>query len=284
MKKYLFMAVAGMLALSSCSKNSDELVINEIPQEMTFTAGYPDGDATRAAIKSDKSVTWETGDRIKVFSAKNSTGASFSISSGPGTKSATFTGTAVADSKFYAVYPFKGTSLDGTTIKAIWLSESQNSVDDRNDPEGAETWKWDKINAISVAVANPGEALQFKTICAVLKVKLTPGSGYDEDNVKVRVQANEIMADQFDYDTADGTITRLNSSNANNYVEFKTSTSEERTRNVYICILPGTYNNFNLKVTSGWSNTVRANKTKSSVVTFEAGKVYDLGTYTCSDR
>lgn len=274
MKKYLFMAVAGMLALSSCSNDSDELVINETPQEMTFTAGY--GDATRAAI-SGTSVTWESGDGIKVFSTKNNTGKNFSLSTGAGTNSATFTGTAVDDSKFYAVYPsLYGTSLDGTTIKGLKIDRYQYN-DAWEDMDAEDTSGLDMISTFAVAVADAGEALQFKSICAILKVKLNPGSC---SNPTVKVQANEYMADMFDYNTEDGTITCQKNGANYKYVQAPQINVANGSRTLYLKILPGTYTNFKLVVTGDYDNI--ASKTKASV-TFEAGKVYDLGTYTCSE-
>lgn len=278
MKKYLFMAVAGMLALSSCSNDSDELVINETPHEMTFTAGY--GDATRAAI-SGTSVTWESGDKIKVFSTKNNTGKNFSLSTGAGSNSATFTGEAVDDSKFYAVYPSTyGTSLDGTTIKGLRIDRTQyNAAWQSRAVE--ETSGLDMYNTFAVAVADAGEALQFKSICAILKVKLIPGSS-GCDNTTVKVQADEVMADIFDYDTATGAITRQNNGVDYKYVQAdRVRVVVGGSRTLYLKILPGTYTNFNLSVTGSRGGSF-ADKTKTSA-TFAAGKVYDLGTYTCDE-
>lgn len=272
MKKYLFMAVAGMLALSSCSNDSDELVINEIPQEMTFTAGYPDGEATRAAI-SGTSVTWESSDRIKVFSTKNSTGALFTTSNTGAT--ATFTGTAVADEKFYAVYPLGGTSLDGTTIKGLRIERNQFNQDAWQSRDPEDTSGLDQSGTFAVAVADAGEALQFKSICAILKVKLIPGR-WGCSNTTVKVQAVEDMADKFDYNTEDGTITCDNNGVDYNYVQAQRVNVEGGSRTLYLKILPGTYTNFKLLVTG--NRDTFADKTKASV-TFAAGKVYDLGSY-----
>lgn len=275
MKKYLFMAVAGMLALSSCSNDNDELVVKDVPQTMTFTAGFADEDASRAAIGSnddDWSVTWESSDRIKVFSAKNSNGTGFWLSSGQDSNSATFTGTAVNDSKFYAVYPEMGKSLEGTTIEGLtiypdqvnpaWFSEFSE-----------ETSGLDKISAFAVAVAEPGHPLQFKCICAILKMELTIAEG-GQDNVTVRVQASETetMAAAFNYNTEDGTYQIVDEKS--NYVQTMSSVCVKGTRTLYLKVLPGDYTNFELIVSNG-EGTIRYKKKNN--VAFEAGKVYDLG-------
>lgn len=265
MKKYLFMAVAGMLALSSCSNDSDELIITEAPHEMTFTAGYADGDATRAAIHADKSVTWVSGDRITIFSTNNSSGAVFETSNTGAT--ATFTGTANDDSKFYAVYPNTGTSLEGTTIKGLQIFNDQypDFITDND-----QKWGWDKWSAIAVAEADPGEALKFKNICAVLKVKLNKNSG---DPVSVNVKADENMCGKFNYNTATNTISNITL--GVNYVYC--DVHEDGVFNIYLLIIPGTYTNFNLLVKD--RDTTKASNTKTDTVTFAAGKVYDLGSY-----
>ena len=57
MKKYIFMAVAGMLALSSCSNDDNEQTPQNAPRQMTFTAGVGDGATTRATLNgSTRSV------------------------------------------------------------------------------------------------------------------------------------------------------------------------------------------------------------------------------------
>ena len=99
MKKYMFMAVAGMLALSSCSNDDNDLTEQNAPRQMTFTAGYSDGATTRATL-SGKSVSFDGGDKISILSAKN---ANTAFTTSAGGASADFSGTATDDSKFYAV-------------------------------------------------------------------------------------------------------------------------------------------------------------------------------------
>ena len=68
MKKYIFMAVAGMLALSSCSNDDNEQTTQNAPRPMTFTAGFGDGAQTRATL-SGTSVTFDAPDYISILSA-----------------------------------------------------------------------------------------------------------------------------------------------------------------------------------------------------------------------
>ena len=89
------MAVAGMLALSSCSNDDND--VQNAPRQMTFTAGFGDEAQTRASLNgSTKEVSFDAGDEISILSANN-TNTKFTTTAGGA--SATFTGTATADSK-----------------------------------------------------------------------------------------------------------------------------------------------------------------------------------------
>ena len=68
MKKYIFMAVAGMLALSSCSNDDNDLTEQNAPRQMTFTAGYNEGGETRATLNgSTKKVSFDANDKISIL-------------------------------------------------------------------------------------------------------------------------------------------------------------------------------------------------------------------------
>ena len=103
MKKYIFMAVAGMLALSSCSNDDNDQTTQNAPRQMTFTAGFGDDGLTRASL-SGNSVSFETGDDISILSANNTNTRFDTTEDGA---SATFTGTATADATYYAIYPYQ---------------------------------------------------------------------------------------------------------------------------------------------------------------------------------
>ena len=64
MKKYIFMAVAGMLALSSCSNDENDIQdAKNAPRQMTFTAGYNEGAQTRATMDfSTKKVSFDANE------------------------------------------------------------------------------------------------------------------------------------------------------------------------------------------------------------------------------
>ena len=163
MKKYIYIAVAGILALSACSKNDDT---QNAPRQMTFTAGYNEGAQTRATMDFlTKKVSFDANDEISILSAKN---ANTKFTTSAGGASADFTGTAVNDEKFYAVYPYTaGLTLSGDVITGVVIPSDQwNALWADYD----ETSSWDPKAPIAYATTT-GSSLQFHNLCAILKIR-----------------------------------------------------------------------------------------------------------------
>lgn len=258
MKKYIFMAVAGMLALSSCSNDDNDVQNTQnAPRQMTFTAGFGDEAQTRAALDgSTKKVSFVKFDDISILSAKNTNTRFTTEDDGA---SATFTGTATDDSKFYAVYPYTdGLTLDASTdiISGVTIPDMQTGHD----------WSdcgWDPRAPIAYATTT-GTSLQFHNACALLKITNDRG---DASNITVQCDDADALTGTFSLNTSSGA---LSGTNTRPYA-FAGNVSANKT--IYIAIAPGTKTNF-MAVWSGGSGV--AMKQKSSV-TFEAGKIYNLG-------
>ena len=271
MKKYIFMAVAGMLALSSCSNDENDIQdAKNAPRQMTFTAGYNEGGETRATL-SGKSVSFDANDKISILSAKN-TNTQFTTSAGGA--SATFSGTAADDSKFYAVYPYTaGLTLSGDVISGIVIPTSQwnSGWNSNSDFSG-----WDPKAPIAYATTT-GSSLTFQNACAILKVTFPFANFFG----RFTISANEPLAGTFSLDTSTGTLTPTSGSttvtvgNPSNISSGISTYGSGKT--VYVAIAPGTYTGFNLHIYNEWDE--EKSKTKSTSVTFEAGKIYDLGSY-----
>ena len=252
MKKYIFMAVAGMLALSSCSNDDNDQTTQNAPRQMTFTAGYNEGDQMRTTMNfSTKKVSFDANDEISILSANN-TNTKFTTTAGGA--SATFTGTASDDSKFYAIYPYTaGLTLSGTTISGVEIPMSQNA---------AATSGWDPAAPIAYATTT-GTSLQFHNACALLKI--TNGRGYA---MSIEVNCMGALTGTFSLDTSSGT---LSGSSPQSYAMVGNVPSG---KTIYIAIAPGEKNDF----TAIWDDgSDQARKSKHSAVTFEKGKIYDLG-------
>ena len=274
MKKYMFMAVAGMLALSSCSNDENDIQdAKNAPRQMTFTAGYNEGAQTRATLNgSTKKVSFDANDEISILSAKN-TNTQFTTSAGGA--SATFSGTATDDSKFYAVYPYTaGLTLSGDVISGIVIPTSQWNSNWGNG--GSAYSGWDPKAPIAYATTT-GSSLTFHNACAILKVTIT-GSG---TWAIFTISANEPLAGTFSLDTSTGTLTPTSGSTTvavgTDFSYTNCFETQGGNKTAYIAIAPGTYTNFTLYLTN--EDDGHNSKTKSGSVTFEAGKIYDLGSY-----
>jgi hypothetical protein len=277
MKKYIFMAVAGMLALSSCSNDDNDIQdVQNAPRQMTFTAGYNEGAQTRASLDgSTKKVSFDANDEISILSAKN-TNTKFTTSAGGA--SADFTGTATDDSKFYAVYPYTaGLTLSGDVISGIVIPTSQWNSGWNS---GSDFSGWDPKAPIAYATTE-GSSLTFHNACAILKVTFPDASCIMG---RFTISANEPLAGTFSLDTSTGTLTPTSGSTTVTVGDPVLFTYNgiytDCSRTVYVAIAPGTYTGFNLHIYNELSE--QKSKTKSTSVTFEAGKIYDLGSYDLS--
>lgn len=270
MKKYIFMAVAGMLALSSCSNDDNDIQdVQNAPRQMTFTAGYNEGAQTRATLNgSTKKVSFDANDKISILSAKN-TNTQFTTSAGGA--SADFTGTATDDSKFYAVYPYtSGLTLSGDVISGVTIPTDQwNSVWSEYNSNGG----WDSSAPIAYATTTDA-SLTFHNLCAILKIKL--GGGFFGG---VQISANQSLAGTFSLNTSTGALTATSGSTTVTAGSWSDNSKfiGFYEKYIYIAIAPGTYTNFKVYVQEEGEG-LKQEKTKSSV-TFAAGKIYDLGTF-----
>ena len=238
-----------------------------------YTAGTFGWDGDGSAATGLPTInTFAANDIISILSAKN-TNTQFTTSAGGA--SATFSGTATDDSKFYAVYPYTSDlTLSGDVISGIVIPTSQwNSG-----------WKstsnysgWDPKAPIAYATTE-GSSLTFHNACAILKVTITGVA----TRAIFTISANEPLAGTFSLDTSTGTLTPTSGSTtvsvgnsfSGNGNYFNT---EGGYKTAYIAIAPGTYTGFNLYLTN--EDGGHESKMKSGNVTFEAGKIYDLGSY-----
>ena len=261
MKKYIFMAVAGMLALSSCSSDDNEQTTQNAPRQMTFTAGFGDGATTRATLDgSTKEVSFDPTDCISILSANN-TNTEFVTDLGGA--EATFTGTAVDDTKFYAIYPsfpsYYELTLSGDVISGIQIPSNQDK---------AALYGWDPAAPIAYATTT-GSSLTFHNACALLKIE-----NDWEDDVDISVVAFDdgtALTGTFDLDTNTGALT---ATMKNNRV---TASDVPKGKTIYLAVAPFTTTEmFMAQGIDGSGDNVHR-KMKTGGVTFLAGKIYDLG-------
>ena len=112
MKKYLFMAVAAIAALSSCSSDN-EVFDSEAKKALTFTARMESIGGTRATL-DNKSAKWEEGDEIYVIDYNNKyAGARYKAGSDGVTFTASVQGVEATDdgAGFEAFFPANSLTL-----------------------------------------------------------------------------------------------------------------------------------------------------------------------------
>ena len=269
----------GRLKVKGVKATSDAKPAAPADNPAPTTASIEDYTAGTFAWSGDGSAatglptinTFAANDKISILSAKN-TNTQFTTSAGGA--SATFSGTAADDSKFYAVYPYTaGLTLSGDVISGIVIPTSQwNS----NWGNGGAYSGWDPKAPIAYATTT-GSSLTFHNACAILKVTIT-GSG---TWAIFTISANEPLAGTFSLDTSTGTLTPTSGSKTvtvgTDFSNTNCFETQGGNKTAYIAIAPGTYTNFTLYLTN--EDGDHNSKTKSGSVTFEAGKIYDLGSY-----
>jgi len=238
-----------------------------------YTAGTFGWDGDGSAATGLPTInTFAANDEISILSAKN-TNTQFTTSAGGA--SATFSGTATDDSKFYAVYPYTaGLTLSGDVISGIVIPTSQWN---RNWNYSDSNYSgWDPKAPIAYATTT-GSSLTFHNACAILKVTFPSADTYG----RFTISANEPLAGTFSLDTSTGTLTPTSGSTTITVGDpsdiYSGISTYDCSKTVYVAIAPGTYTGFNLHIYNEYDYD--KSKTKSGSVTFEAGKIYDLGSY-----
>lgn len=242
---------------------------------MTFRACYVDGviEYVRMLFARHKmgKISFDANDDISILSANN---ANVIFSTSNGGTSATFVGTAVDDSRYFAVYPYNSNLiLEGNIIYGVKIPSIQGCSEwGANNYNNVERGGWDTKAPIALAVAEMGSVFHFKNLCTILKVNLEE----DCEPWTITIRANEPLTGIFDLNVDTG---KLSAVIGYNYVSTGISKNiwTFGKRHIYLAIAPGTYTNFRLsaKVDIGGE---KANISLSAV-TFEAGEIYDLGTF-----
>ena len=233
------LAIAGILALASCSSAEDlfteNLGDNNKSVKMRFTASQENGSATRTAIGKDGENTkiwWSAGDAIKVFSGSEP--RAFTLTEGAETTKATFDGEIPESETYYAIYPNQdGVSFSDNKFSGVQLKATQEAKEGSFDPEAA----------IMVAKSK-GTNLPFKNVISYFKV--TPYIDCSEIVVTAH-KSTDALAGTFEVNMnigEDGTLTPTIGTITNKSREVKlTSTTGtiKKNKDYYILLLPGTF-------------------------------------------
>ena len=247
MKKYIYMAVAAIAALSSCS-NEDEIVANENGKgETTFFATMEKDATTRVAL-SGKTPSWESGDAISI-DGHAYTAAADVASTGA------FTGEGATEATHHAYYPASMYSKVGEVV-TITLPASY-------------VYTADKFDMPMYAESTTTE-LSFKNLCGVLAI--TVPSTQMSTVTSIVVSSDKQMNGVIDNVTAEGVLTFASATplpDANKKVTLTAASpisipAEGKT--FYIPVPANTHNPLLITVSNGTDTKTMVTKKSGGVV------------------
>jgi uncharacterized protein (TIGR02145 family) len=165
--KIAAITLIAMPVLSSCEKS--ETSINGGEENIITISATSELPDTKTSLGESNVVNWTEGDKITTFWGNSEIAAEFTLSTGEGTTSATFTGTPIyTTDECYAIYPHNSaTTISADKTISFTLPATQ-------------TYKADGFAEGSnpmVAYKTEAGTLQFKNLCAVLKLQLKVASG-----------------------------------------------------------------------------------------------------------
>ena len=263
------LAIAGILALASCSSAEDffteNLGDNNKSVKMTFTASQENGSATRTAIGTEGGETkihWSESDVIKVTNGTEP--HDFTLTAGAGTTKATFEGNMPVSEGYYAIYPNQSdVTFSNNTFSGVELKATQEAKEGSFDPEAA----------IMVAKSN-GTNLPFKNVVAYFKVTPT----FDCSEIVVTAhKSTDALAGKFDVAIGDdGTPSISNITNKSR--EVRLTGTIKANKDYYILLLPGTFEyGFSVTLKPKGDTTKKYFKQKNSSFTLNRNDLWNLG-------
>ncbi|MCF2559305.1 hypothetical protein I6E23_04970 [Prevotella brevis] len=263
------LAIAGILALASCSSSEDffteNLGDNNKSVKMTFTASQENGSATRTAIGTEGGKTkihWSESDVIKVTNGTEP--HDFTLTAGAGTTKATFEGNMPVSEGYYAIYPNQSdVTFSNNTFSGVELKAEQEAKEGSFDPEAA----------IMVAKSN-GTNLPFKNVVAYFKVTPT----FDCSEIVVTAhKSTDALAGKFNV-AIDGEGTPSISNITKKSREVKLTGIITANKDYYILLLPGTFEyGFSVTLKPKDDTTKKYFKQKNSSFTLNRNDLWNLG-------
>ena len=268
MKKVFYATLAlGALILASCQKeNSVELPKVDSP---VFTAHIDAGTKTVLNAAGTKSE-WVSGDAIRVLNEKGDA-ANYTTNDNDATATFKTDVKGFTGEQYVALYPASPaghvTWESSRYIKKLWLKNIQTAV------KGS----YDSDAHIAYAYTD-NSTLNFKNLVSLLKFTIDEGSK-EVSSISVSVptpSGNQgYISGNFTYDS---TADAYYNEGGSQYTTATLTGTFVAGQTYYMAVLPGTYSELTLKV----NNKVRNHK--KDPTTFNASKVYDLGSINVQDE
>ena len=256
MKKYFYMAVAAIAALSSCSSDNDPIMGETGKQALVFTATMEGSEGTRATYNStNKCAAWEAGDQISI------NGKTYNA------QSAGLTTTFKAATE--------GQEADGPTYNAYFAC-TYNGETATLPAAVSETWADGKFNMPMYATSIT-TSLAFKNLCGVLKITVKSDEIAAVKKIKVS-SANKAISGAFTI-TSDAAELTSPSTIANaltvTYTDAVTTTEEGKV--FYVAVPAQTYQELKIELDADGTGFTKSMTTKSAVdITVARNKIYPI--------
>lgn len=146
-----------------------------VKELMTFTATL-EQSASKTGLDAGYHVVWTSGDQIRVFNASHPEGATFTLASGVGEQTATFSGSLDGAGPFYAIYPDNASArLVGTSITTPFPRQQSYAADSFG--AGAN---------LAVGKAETVGDIFFHNLCGALALTLKGSASVRKINVYTR--------------------------------------------------------------------------------------------------
>ena len=238
MKKNLLTIVllgtAAAAAISCSNKDNLEPAASErVP--MQFSAGTP--AITKTAIAEDgTSVVWSEGDAIGIFDTQIN---KFDLIAGDGTSEGRFSGFALPDAEYYALYPYDETASIAGGIISATLPSAQYSTADGT---------FSTMLNPAVAKADASNSLAFDHVAALMKVNVTGVTG---DVKSISLSADKSLAGAYTVDMSADTWSAVAavSEDAAGVTLTGQDGGNLAAGPYYLVVLPGEYGSMTLTVT-----------------------------------
>lgn len=176
---YKLAIILGLVSLSSCSNNDDEVIVNsDVKVEKTFSVGMPTNSATRAFMygfdtnRASQEIHWDQSDKITIIANGQSKGDPFEIKSitSPANK-ATFKGFTYDANEYWALYPAQDDArLTSEGYLQFTIPNEQIATPNTFDPAAGVQ--------IGHIVTQTAGGFQLKNVCAFFVIELEEDCEY----------------------------------------------------------------------------------------------------------
>ena len=266
MKKYIYMAVAAIAALSSCSSDNDVIMEETAKQPLKFTASM-EGATTRATFDSEnKCASWEVNDKILIMANTQTSFYSYNA------EAEGLTTTFIPYNPSYVVDP------DATNYEAYFGCEILYGTPQKPCIPWTlyETWVEGKFNMPMYATSTTHD-FQFKNLCGVLKIKVTNEQIAAVKSIKLS-SANKAIAGSFTVDANNAAVLDdpdvITNARTIIYNSAVPTTAEGTV--FYVAVPAQTYQELNISLNDGNGSILNMTTKAATDITVERNKIYPI--------